>query len=244
MDRLRVLTKSGLKSFSSWIEEAKVDGSAIPPTDILQDDEASELYEPSVEVSQIEASTRLEVGLALLEQLKTVSRKDRVHNVGLWSWLSLYNIDLIAPLANGKRNIGDDNRLIFDPKDFGGYYRHLLRAPWWAMDFYQKEPEICRGVLSAKPHIGSEVWEQIGSARRRLYAPAVLHAVNTLYYDDEKQAMKPGYTNRNGSRARGTLRRLVYHCNQLDLTHLFRKSDKNALLDLLPKKEYAKWLEA
>jgi hypothetical protein len=238
MAQLRVLTKSGNKLFSSWIEAAKQDPRSDPPCHILKEDTYSMLFDPAIEVSRIVASTRYEVGEFLHDELAEVPKKDLLHNVGLWSWLSLFNIDILAPVVAKKRKVAAANRLIFDAEDFGGYYRHLLRGAWGLIDHHKSDPSICKAILSSSPNVGSEIYEQIGSRKRLRYSAAVLETVNELYFDDARNKLKKGVTNYKKS---GTIRRLVHHIEQFRKTYNLNAADKNTLLSLLPEKEYSRW---
>ena len=247
MTELRILNKEGIKLFKSWIEDGivarknKEDFTKDPPN-ILQDDTYTELYSsPSIVVEPIVASSKFELGKALHEQLSDVDRKDLLHNIGLWAWLSLLNIDLLT-MRRGKRQVFDADHYIFNDVDYRRYYRNLLRAPWWALDLHKDEPDLCRCVLAKPPHTLSDIWETIGSSRELLISPAVLHAVNTLYYDESRKDVKTKTTDKHTTP--GRVRRLVAHCHQFQLTHLLRVSDKSALLELLPKKEYSMWLKS
>lgn len=239
--QLRVFTKSGNEMFASWIDKAKLDPSLNPPLEILEDDKYSKVLEPTIDVELIEASTRLEVGIELRKQLASVSEKEKLHNAKLWSWLSLFNIDLLAPVEKGKRAVAAANRLIFDPEDFSCYYRHLLRGAWDLVKQHKADPDICRCVLSSAPHIGSEMYEQVGSRKRFRFSSAVLHAVNSLYYDDENKMQKRGATNYNKP---GTIRRLLLHCEQFRETYNLNEADPDAFFDLLPKEEYSRWQQS
>ena len=246
MTELRILNKEGIKLFQSWIEDGVVarknkEDFKIDPPDILQNDTYTELYSPSIAVEPIVASSKFELGKALHEQLSDVDRKDLLSSVGLWAWLAMFNIDLLT-MRSGKRKVYDPNYYIFEPGDFGGYYRQLLRAPWWAIDIHKDDPDLCRCILAKHPCLGSDIWETFGSRRFLLYSPAVLHAINTLYFDESTKDVKPKVTDKNITPGRA--RRLVAHCKQFERTHLLRKSNKKALLKLLPEKEYSRWLQS
>jgi hypothetical protein len=119
------------------------------------------------------------------------------------------------------------------------YYRHLVRGPWLAVSLH---PDHSRALLFPLERgtplaVRGELYEQIASRQSLLRSPAVMAAVDAMYFDGTTMTRKAG----SGGSGAGSPRRLGSLMNQFALTYDLEWDDHGLIPRLLPH-EFSRWM--
>jgi hypothetical protein len=244
-DTLRLLNAEGRQTFSDYLRST-VGGSTVhPPIGSLIDSTTSVAAPLDIAIHREPFgrpfASRHEFGLYLRETLAPLPRNAISLDHRLWNWLSLYFIDQLAPLqADGKRKLlKDTSAYLLDEKFvWRRYYRHLVRGPWLAASLH---PDHSRALLLPLERgtplaVRGELYEQIASRQSLLRSPAVMAAVDAMYFDAATMTRKAG----SGGSGAGSPRRLGSLMNQFALTYDLEWDDRSLIPRLLPK-EFSRW---
>lgn len=236
--RLRSFTEQGIEDAAEVLSAIRLDqdGEVEP---LLQDnDRTVNLGVRFTLPSVADVDSRFKLGLWLNQTLDDPNlERSTLLQPGLWTWLSLAMIDIIAPREGGARNLlADDARYVFRRGDFRKSYRHLLAGPFFMVKAHLNNVAVLRAVLSAPPHSPGELYEQLSSRRPIFMSSAALEVAARLYMDDKGTALRRGAS----SAGAGGARRLADVLMQLDVTHDLIACDTDYLIQLLPR-EFDRW---
>jgi hypothetical protein len=225
--RLRALTSHGIQQFREFL--ARPDAEALDaPKNLLTDPTASVELEPEITVEERHFANRLDLARYLHATLQGMDRMALMRNVGLWSWLSLFYFDQIAPRDDdGVRTIYEEARYILTTARRA--HRHLIAG---AYKIYDLAGEKARAILHPAVSTHGDFAEQLSARMEFITNPGLISLVDALYFDEKKKRPKKGATNR---KKEGTLRRLVDVLQQLDLTYDLYGMSVEEFLPLLPK---------
>lgn len=203
------------------------------PKDLLVDDELTQVVPEVEEIVRdrfVDRRDAAEFLHDLLEPLEDTG-VDPIKDVGLWAWLALHWIDLLAPVgADGGRRPGEIGRWIPAVDDHQKYYRHLLAGPYQIYRAHRDQPDVAMALLATAVNAPGEIVEQFASRQDIVTNPNLLRAITLLYYDSKQRRLKPGAA-RKGS---GGARRLADLLLQLDLTYDIHVMEAEDVLGLLP----------
>jgi hypothetical protein len=226
--QLRALTGVGEAELRAYLARVRSGAQEPIPTYLLQDTECSRPVAADVEVDNRVFANKLEAARYLTGALEPVPLKQQQDERGIWSWLSLFYFDQLAPLGpNGTRKLLADD-LYVPSTHFQRKYRHLVWGPCLA---YQLHAENARLMLTKPVNVWSDVEEQLFGVQEFIQVPNALAAANLLYFDDSGGEPKRGITNRKKG---GTIRRLREILQQLDVTFDIFAMRAEEIVDLLP----------
>jgi len=157
---------------------------------------------------------------------------------GLWSWLASFYFDQLCPADDsGRRKILGSEKYISSSTDIRtGMDKHLLFFPWKLVAIHG---ERASWALSSMLGTDSKVLRELSNSYRRNVSPEFLAMARDLYFDEAKQTVRRGATSHNRP---GNLRRLDRVISQLDLTYDVFGLPSEKLEELLPSREFKRWL--
>lgn len=237
MPQVRTFTEIGLEKFSNYLHAARSNPALEPPTELLQDDVASEPFEKGIEVEERIFESKRDAGRYLFRQLRDGDLESIRRNRGLWSWLALFYFDQVCPSNDeGIRHVKRTEHYML-VRDWKRYYRHLLVTPW---ELYREYSDGAFALLSGQLSVHGYFAEQLASRQEFISNEALVEVVDQLYYDEERDGTKVGATSQERP---GNVRRLVEIKQQLALTYDLYGMDAEQIIDLLPD-EFDEWHEA
>lgn len=235
---LREFNPDGIQEAHSFLAALR-SGEALPvPFELLQDDDLSSPLPVSIKGLGESFESRFEMALRMNTVLDPILDSAHADSVGMWSWLALLYLDALAPpRADGSRKIGDEALYVLEPDNWRRYYRHLLAGPCRVMRAHWDELHVTQAILAGKPSVPGELYEQIASRQEVVTSPALLRLTRRLYWDASSKGLKRGAA----SKGAGSARRLAALLLQLDLTWDFVEMTDDSMINLLPKREFARF---
>lgn len=155
-------------------------------------------------------------------------------DVGFWTWLAMVYLPQLVKHSGEDLKVGDITRYMFKPNDYKVYYRHLLAGPFAIYWHYSVMgiATTCKALLWHNTNSYGDVYEQIASRQGLVQNPVFVDALNKLYFDEDRQVIKPGA----GGPKAATARRLVDAIDQLQRTRDFYDlEDVTEFLRVLPR---------
>ncbi len=229
---LRRFTTTGMSAVQEALDRLDL-GEVVNLQAILVDDRFTEVLIAGSVVDVRAFANRRQAGeylynlLVPLEDTITDIERDR----GLWTWLALAWVDVLAPAEDdGTRRLKDRARWVAVVDDYRKYYRHLLAGPYRIYRAHKDDPERAMAVLATVVERPGEVVEQFASRQEMITNPNLMSAITSLYYDPATGRLKSGA----GGKAHGSARRLVDVLQQFDVTWDIYGMEPDEILDLLP----------
>ena len=234
---IRSLNEDGVRRFRDWLDVIKGGATDLKPDHLLTDPATSEPLTGAGEVSVGAYANRYQIGLYVDAALKDIPIQQLPMTHGVWSWLSLFFMDVLCPLrADGTRSLNELVRYI-PTADYQKYYRHLIGFGVHAIRKLGSDAEPL--LVSTKPGIlHTDYCEQIYGYQDLCQTRSFISAANALYFDSTDRKIKRGAT--PNKRKAGTLRRLGDVFYQLDLTYDVQGMDWACFQSLLPT-EFVNW---
>jgi hypothetical protein len=231
MHDVQRLTPNGIVRYREWLEKG-AQGTA--PLHLLFG-EASEPLGTTATIGRRAFASRLELGEYLVERLGALPVGQLRFDAGVWDWLSLYYIEVLAPRApDGSRGMKQSYRYTLELKN-RLWSRHVLRMSWMAV---VDHGEAARVMLALPITKQSEVLEQLAGQQEAFGAKAVVEAADRLYWAPGSGTLKKGAQGKGP----GTPRRLVRFMRQFRRTYDPPSMTVEQLLASLPK-EFERWLK-
>ncbi len=228
---LRRFNEKGIELFWSILETFTTDARQELPSNMLYDDQLTELIEPEVEIEEREFSNRFEAAEYLFNTLSSTGILDIEKDRGLWAWLSLlYFEQLCPPDQNGNRRPGERARWIPVVSDYRRYYRHLLAGLYRIRKAYKDNPERAMVLLCTPLDKPGDFPEQLASRQELVTNPSVIEAATRLFVDEKTHGPKRG----SRGKGPGSVRRFAMILNQFDLTWDLYSLSVEELLSMLP----------
>lgn len=229
---LRSLNPEGIAEVHRLLVE--IDAGADPDVgSVINSEDFSEpLGDIHVEVRSF--ANRLEAGSYFHETLEPLREAgtDVVRHKGLWTWLAMSWLDVLAPReADGTRRLFDHGRWVLAVDDYRAYYRHYLAGPYSVFAAHADNPERAMALLCGPVEIPGEVWEQIASRQDFTSSASLIELATRLYYEPETGRIKKGAASASAGSAR-RLPKVVM--DQFGLTWDVRGMPVEELLALLP----------
>lgn len=225
--KLSTFTPQGLKSFELFLHRKEktfnAKGITVPISRIeIEDRKFGSKFEFAKYISGV------------LEAVKNDNPKRDVENdVGMWSWLSFIYLDQVAPMNNEIRDVKQIYRYLPDP-DWRYQIRHLLMGSYF---LYRRYGKYSRIFLCNTINELGDFTEQIATRRDIAASNPLIRAIDTLYWDPERNYYKRG----SGTAGKpGTLRRFIKVQQQIGINFYFHIMDGKAIVEMLPN-EFNKW---
>lgn len=242
---VRQLTETGNAAFLAYLESLKETPNAPPPFALLNDAQASTAVPFTATIEQHpggeQFASRHAFGTYLVDVLGAADRRAISFNHGLWNWLALYFFDQLCPAdGSGNRDRGEVARY-FLTKEYrhDRYYRHLVRSPWLAVGMHPVTSRVILIPLSSKGaplEVVGEIFSQVAARQGVFRSPAVMAAIDEMYFDTAAGKPRTG----TGGQQGGSSRRLGQILKQFELTFDLDGDTGVNVLELLPK-EFAGW---
>lgn len=235
------LTEDGEARFRHWVLEGARRGESIP-RHLLDDPAATETLSDAFEVEASLFATKFDLGMHICHRAGKERIPDLLGDDRVWPWFSLFYSDITMPEKQGIPFVGDSSRHLVARKvewqNYDHAHRHLVRTAVQAVFYFSQNAR----VLLGKPHEHTKIEEQVLSRKAEMsiaYNAALVSALSILYWDEKNLQVARGAK----STGSGGIMRLVAVLRQLDVTHDVASLGPLEILDLLPKKEFGKWLQ-
>lgn len=230
---IRSLNERGMSRFRSWLE-AGATGEA--PFDLLEDPQTSEPVMGTGVVEQIHFANRYELAVHIAAALAKCDFQRLGLDSGIWSWLSLFNIDLLCPKdLTGTRKILALERYLFDSSSRRSS-SHLIREAVLAVRIHGNFSKVL--LISAQGGIKDNmVLSELSSRQDLISNQNVVELVWRIYFDHKKGAVRHGATSR---RRAGTIQRFALVLQQLSLNYDLPAMSAHQIAGLLPE-EFNQW---
>jgi hypothetical protein len=152
-------------------------------------------------------------------------------DVGFWTWLAFVYLPQLVKTKGGKVSVGAAERVIFEGQNFNRAYRHLLALAFYLYQNFNGKPMLCNVALCHPLNSVGDLPDKIMANQTVMQNPAIMAALNRLYFDDNLMSPKKG----SGGERPGAIRRFLAVLDQISLTRdLFEESDGAMLMSLLP----------
>jgi len=235
---IRSLNEDGVRRFRDWLDVVKGGATDPKPDQLLTDPATSEPLPGAGEVEIGTFVNRYRLALYVDAALAEIPIQQLPMTHGVWSWLSLYFMDVLCPpRANGSRALNEFVRYI-PTTDYQKYYRHLIGFGVHAIRKFGLDAEPM--LVSTKPGIlHTDYCEHVFGYQDLCQTRSFISVANALYFDRTERKIKRGAT--PNKKKPGTLRRLVDVFYQLDLTYDVQGMNPSSFQSLLPA-EFRVWL--
>lgn len=233
--KIRRLSDTGISYFSNWLDGLRTGSTDPVPHHLLGHAEFSGELEWDVDVEDRVFLNRYELGQYLVVKLAACDQRAIQNDVGLWTWLALFWFDQLCPAepSGGRKPRRGDNYILSDRHR--DYHRHAIRTTWL---FVREHGPLVRFVFSNALSKRGELTEQLTASPYFLSCKGLIEAVHHLYDDPNRGTWKRGAAGKGP----GVVRRLAVILNQFMLTYDLHSMDRDAILSVLPAKEFAKFM--
>lgn len=233
--KLRRLTSTGISSFAGWLDSLRAGGKDPAPFYLLEHADFSGELEWDVEVENRDFRNRYELGQYLVDGLASCDQRAIWNDAGLWTWLALFWFDRLcqAEPDGGRKPLRNDNYILSDRHR--DHHRHAIRTTWL---FVREHGQTVQFVFSNPLSKRGELTEQLTASPYFLSCKGLVEAAHYLYDDPNRGTWKRGAAGKGP----GVVRRLAGILNQFMLTYDLHSMDRDAILSILPAKEFAKFM--
>jgi hypothetical protein len=232
---VRLLNEDGTRLFRDYVDRARKGSTEDPPWALLADEATSSQPDFAATVGDRSFESRADFGRYLVGAFKEVGRRRLSREAGLWNWLALRYFDELCPRSGpGARKLLATGHYVLEGRfAHNRYYRHLVRAAWYAMELHGDDGEILL-TSAGKPTPGIGQWgeisEQLAGYQDILGSRTAVVVASKLYLDGSG-ATKRGAASPDGP---GSVRRLSTVLRQLAMTHDLRTADPARVVAMLP----------
>jgi hypothetical protein len=233
---LRKLSIEGVKKFEFYLDDLRKGKYNDPPRVLLDDPAYSEVLPWSVEVETKEFKSRYDMGTYLVTALAPSDQKSISHDIGVWTWLSLFYFDQLCPKGAGDVRTPRETYNYILSKDFRHRERHAIRTTYYFVKNYNGKVVF---MFSKGLSKRGEIIEQLSQRQDFLKSRGVIEAASFLYTDSAKNTFRRGAA----GKGKGAARRFVKVIKQFDTTYDLFHLSGDQLIQLLPK-EFEKFKEA
>jgi hypothetical protein len=209
---------------------------------LLTDDSVAPVVDPPIDVEIHHHRSRFELADYLWQTLYPIHYGVGsliLGDTGLWTWLAFIHMDVIGPLTDGVRRIGEVARWIDGGHDRTGASRHLMLGPFSAYAAHSDDPGRAMCVLGGRRSEFSGLARELSGRRDLLVSPAVMAVATDLYVNPLTGLPRRGSAQRS---AAGSLYRFVQVMAQFDLVYDLHSISPDGLRSLLPP-EFDRWRE-
>lgn len=180
--------------------------------------------EGSKNIEKKNFKTSFDLGVYIKNILDSLDYSVFEEDAAMWDWLALFFFDEIFSL---KMKGYSELRYIYND-DWKLKYRHLIRAPWWFVNYYGDYSKL---LLCEEPFTYINWAEQFIKNREIRELKTSLEICYMMYFDKKRQKYKPG-THREKP---GCLFRLRDKLNQYFCVYDLWFMNAKDIINLLPK---------
>ena len=234
--KLRRFTEAGVVAVRKALYEVEKAGDLAPATALLSREDLTEDI-PALADIDLDETRTFDTTFAFCEYFHSLIKDHSPlryrTDSGFWTWLAVvYLPQLVKVDDKGGISVGAVERVVYDGKNFSRAYRHLMSHAYYLFRAYERDPELTYAALIHPINVVGDLPDKILSNQTVSQNPALMNAINALYFDAEKGEAKKGS---GGDRA-GSIRRFIYVTDQLAMTRdMFDLADSQELLAILPE---------
>jgi hypothetical protein len=227
---LRRFNPAGMQAFRYFLAASRRDPSMPVPQQLLADDTATEVLRPTLEVVGQTFATRGDAAKYLVPLLAALPEQEVANDAGLWTWLTLFFFDQVAPARAGNRRIKNDYTYVFEPKNPRHFYRHLLFIAWRVAIVAPTSNRLfLNSPLASLDKVTSEVMKRLFLTR----IPCIFEVLDRLYWDEDRQRPRTGIVSPETVKPGDLIHRFPLRIRQLEMTYDLLSLNADQLLDLL-----------
>jgi hypothetical protein len=228
--RLREFRASGIEAFRRLLENWRENSANSTPDGLLEEETATELVRPSIEVERRDFATKAQAAAYLSEILAPLPDREVATNAGLWTWLACFWFDTICPIREGRRRVKNDAYYVYEPNNPRRFYYHLLYLPWHIVHVAPTYNRLLLcGSLATMDEIAAEVMKRLYLLR----IPCIFEVLDRLYWDEERRCPRRGIIPRHEARPGDLRHRLPLRVRQLEMTYDLQSLNADQLIELL-----------
>lgn len=238
MSEVRILNDAGIELMREFMGRLKVDPSAWPPPDISNDTRYTSPAPGGAIVERRAFASKLEFGRYIAGALNgRVPERTLRTSIGLWVWLTLFYFDQVCPAdGQGRRKVLSLEKYIPSVGHIStNPDKHLLFFPWKMITLHGDD---AAWMLGAALREDTKVVRELANSYRRNVSTEFVRLARALYFDEGRNRVRTGATTNKA----GSLRRLDRVVSQLDLTYDVFGINVPGLAELLPRREFGRWL--
>lgn len=229
---IRKLTTQGITQFSDYLDLLETEPSRLPPVHLLDDPAYSEALGTPTKIESKTFGTRYAAAAYLDSILIKTGASDIDHDVGLWTWLTLFYFDEVCPRdKSGNRSPRERPAYVPEPENFQRYYRHLLLGPHLIFRAHSDKPKRAMSVLCQPLHIIDDIIAQLAARQEIVSNKTIIELATQLYLDPVSGQRKHGA----GGKGPGSPRRFTAVLDQFDVTWDLYAMSLSEFWKLLPK---------
>lgn len=238
MSELRFFNEAGRGKWREWLETLTDNPANEFPVELLTNPDFTRRAPGSAKINEQLFETKFMLAETLAPAILSV-RSARLPTeawAGLWDWLAAFYFDSICPpQKSGRRKLNELVRYHFNPS-WRRRYRHRVFGP---VELFLRLGSYSKLLIHGEPGSLSD-WEEQTASRYQISGNAgIAEALFRLYWDETKQAPKRSAA--TNSMKPGTLRRFGVLIQQFNRTFDLLSIEADAILDLLPKKEFSRF---
>ena len=248
-DTLRAFNDEGRKQWATYVESLKMDPAASMPIGLLTDPALSKEAGGSVGLSEIpvkdlDPCDKMEFADAIVKLTAPLieARLSKDSWPSVWDWLAARYFDLLCPASeSGKRKANQTEWYAYS-EAFNRQYKHRVAGP---VEVIRRHGENARLLLvstnqSVSVSSLSQMEDEVASRQEIFSSNAAIAVLNRMYWDPEKESQRRGAV--SNKMLPGTIRRFAAIFDQLERTFDLSVISAEALADLLPQREFGRWL--
>lgn len=234
--KLRRFTEAGVEAVRKALHEVEKVGDLAPATALLSREDLTEDI-PALADIDLDETRTFDTTFAFCEYFHSLIKDHSPlryrTDSGFWTWLAVvYLPQLVKVDVEGRISVGAVPRLVYTITSHVNAHRHLLSNAYYLYLAYADDTELTNVILKHQINVVNDLVEQIISRQNILQNPAMLQALNCLYFDKKLQCVKVGA----GGDRPGAVRRFVTMMDQLGMTRdFYEKADATEFMSILPK---------
>lgn len=247
---LRIFNDVGMQEFRRRWEVSAQSGSELQVSDMIENDQLTEVVSQDPIVNFTEFGSRRECGeffYSLLNGGTHVLTKTDLHpssSVELWAWLSAVWCPWLQKGVKSKKNgnLGESARWLFEPNNSLRYYRHMLAGPYLIVAANSDNPDRAQILLYNEVVSPNTRWvEAICGSEGFHFNKTLLDALSKNLIDKRTGEPSPAtaalkrrkaYFAKRGKHESGTIDRFTKVYNQLSRTWDLNVADAKRLAEL------------
>ncbi len=227
---VREFNASGIAAFKSFLAECRIQPQMSVPRELLQDDSLTEKLSAVVTAELRHFGARREAADYLTAMLAPLPEDEVAQNAGLWTWLTLFFFDEVAPFRQGKRTVRNDYSYVFAPKQSRRFYRHLLFIGWYAARLAKPHERL---FMTARVSSLDQVTDRVMSRLFLTRIPCIFEALDRLYWDEGRGKARAGIVDQKVVKPGDLRHRLPIRVRQLERTYDLFSLTADQLIELL-----------
>ena len=248
-DHLRAFNDEGRKQWAFYVESLKTNASASMSATLLTDPALSKVIGQTadgiaIQVSDLNQCDKMVFSKTIAELTDPLvkARLSKDSWPGIWDWLAARYFDIICPPDNsGKRKIRQSEWYVLS-EAFNRQYKHRVAGP---VDVIRRHGDAARLLListqqSVSPDSLSQMEDEVASRQDIFSSHSAVALLNRMYWDPIKQSQRRGSV--SNKMLPGSIRRFAAIFDQLERTYDIPVTSANALANLLPQREFGRWL--